>query len=100
MIYLFRYMSAVQEMFARARKGEFGQIYEFRARLPKDLKSYGRFVEELRLLTAEARMGSAARRISLSTASTQASAHTTIGSIARSTTPSWDFSPAARTSRT
>ncbi len=49
MIYLFRYMSAVQEMFARARKGDCGRIYEFRARLPKDLKSYNRFVEELRL---------------------------------------------------
>jgi len=47
MIYLFRYMSAVLEMLSRARKGEFGRIYEFRARLPKDLGSYQRFVEEL-----------------------------------------------------
>jgi predicted dehydrogenase len=48
MIYLFRYMSAVEEMLQRARKGEFGRIYHFRARLPKDLPSYQRFVEELR----------------------------------------------------
>ena len=47
MIYLFRYMSAVQEMFQRARKGELGRIYEFRARLPKDLREYKRFVDEL-----------------------------------------------------
>jgi predicted dehydrogenase len=46
MIYLFRYMSAVQEMLKRARKGEFGRIYEFRARLAKDLSSYARNVEE------------------------------------------------------
>ncbi len=51
MIYLFRYMSAVQELLARARKkelGDLGRIYEFRARLPKDLGSYQRFVEELK----------------------------------------------------
>ncbi|HKB35558.1 MAG TPA: Gfo/Idh/MocA family oxidoreductase, partial [Gemmataceae bacterium] len=36
MLYLFRYMSAVQEMLKRVRKGELGQVYEFRARLPKD----------------------------------------------------------------
>jgi predicted dehydrogenase len=47
MIYLFRYMSAVQEMLQRVRKGEVGRIYHFRARLPKDLPSYKRFVEEL-----------------------------------------------------
>jgi predicted dehydrogenase len=47
MIYLFRYMAAVQEMLQRARKGELGRIYHFRARLPKDLPSYQRFVEEL-----------------------------------------------------
>jgi len=46
MIYLFRYMSAVQEMLARARKGELGRVYEFRARLPKDLPSYRRNVDE------------------------------------------------------
>lgn len=40
MTYLFRYMSAVLEMIERARRGEYGQIYEFRARLPKDLGSY------------------------------------------------------------
>src|SRR5262249_39931354 len=48
MLYLFRYMSAVQEMFKRVRKGELGQVYEFRARLPKDLGDYQRFVEELK----------------------------------------------------
>lgn len=46
MIYLFRYMSAVQEMLGRARKGELGKVYEFRARLPKDLPSYARNVYE------------------------------------------------------
>jgi predicted dehydrogenase len=48
MIYLFRYMSAVQELLARAKKGEYGRVYMFRARLPKDLTSYQRFVEELK----------------------------------------------------
>jgi predicted dehydrogenase len=47
MIYLFRYMSAVQELLTRARRKEFGRIYEFRGRLPKDLPSYKRYVEEL-----------------------------------------------------
>ena len=47
MIYLFRYMSAVRDLLQRGRKGEFGSIYLFRARLPKDLPSYRRFVEEL-----------------------------------------------------
>ncbi|MSQ97509.1 MAG: Gfo/Idh/MocA family oxidoreductase [Gemmataceae bacterium] len=47
MIYLFRYMSAVQEMLQRVRKNELGRIYHFRARLPKDLPSYKRYVEEL-----------------------------------------------------
>jgi predicted dehydrogenase len=49
MIYLFRYMSATLELLRRARGGELGRIYEFRARLPKDLRDYDRFVEELRL---------------------------------------------------
>jgi predicted dehydrogenase len=48
MIYLFRYMSAVQELVRRVRAGELGRIYEFRARLPKDLSEYQRFVDELR----------------------------------------------------
>jgi predicted dehydrogenase len=48
MIYLFRYMSAVEEMLKRARQGQFGRVYEFRARLPKDLATYERFVDELR----------------------------------------------------
>ena len=47
MIYLFRYMAAVQEMLQRVRKNELGRIYHFRARLPKDLPSYARYVEEL-----------------------------------------------------
>jgi predicted dehydrogenase len=48
MIYLFRYMPAVLEMLRRAKKGELGRVYEFRARLPKDLRDYQRFVEELK----------------------------------------------------
>ncbi len=48
MIYLFRYMSAVQELFAQAGRGELGHIYSFRARIPKDLPTYQRFVEELK----------------------------------------------------
>lgn len=48
MIYLFRYMSAVRELLARGRAGDFGAIYEFRARLPKDLLLYDEFVDELR----------------------------------------------------
>jgi predicted dehydrogenase len=48
MIYLFRYMSAVQEMFKLGRSGDLGAIYEFRARLPKPLDDYQRFVEELK----------------------------------------------------
>jgi predicted dehydrogenase len=47
MIYLFRYMSAVQELLERAKRKEFGRIYEFRGRLPKDLPSYDRYVAEL-----------------------------------------------------
>ncbi|MCI0455519.1 MAG: Gfo/Idh/MocA family oxidoreductase [Gemmataceae bacterium] len=47
MIYLFRYMSAVQDLLQRARKNEFGRVYGFRARLPKDLREYKRFVKEL-----------------------------------------------------
>jgi predicted dehydrogenase len=47
MIYLFRYMSAVLELIKRVRRGELGQIYKFRARLPKDLPSYDRYVHEL-----------------------------------------------------
>ncbi len=48
MIYLFRYMSAVQELLTRAKKGRFGRVYEFRARLPKPLGDYQRFVDELK----------------------------------------------------
>jgi predicted dehydrogenase len=46
MIYLFRYMSAVQEMFKLAREGVLGRIYEFRARIPKDLALYDQHVRE------------------------------------------------------
>jgi predicted dehydrogenase len=47
MIYLFRYMAAVQEMLQRVRKNELGRIYHFQARLPKDLASYKSYVEDL-----------------------------------------------------
>ncbi len=47
MIYLFRYMSAVQEMLYRVRKGELGRIYHYRARLPKDITLYKEYVDEL-----------------------------------------------------
>jgi predicted dehydrogenase len=46
LIYLFRYMSAVLEMFRLNRDGVFGDIYEFRARLPKDLRFYDEHVRE------------------------------------------------------
>ncbi len=46
MIYLFRYMSAVQEMLRQVRSGALGHIYEFRGRLPKDLAGYDRNFEE------------------------------------------------------
>jgi len=49
MIYLFRYMSATLEMLRRARSGELGDVYFFRARLPKVLGDYARFEEELKL---------------------------------------------------
>ena len=47
MAYLFRYMSAVQEMLRRARNGDFGQIYAFRGRLPKPLTEYEDLVRDL-----------------------------------------------------
>ncbi|MDB5384391.1 MAG: hypothetical protein JWM11_37 [Planctomycetaceae bacterium] len=47
LIYLFRFMSAVQELLTRVRRRELGQIYEFRARLPKDLRDYAGYVEDL-----------------------------------------------------
>lgn len=49
MIYLFRYMSATLEMLRRARSGSLGDVYFFRARLPKVLGDYDRFEEELKL---------------------------------------------------
>ncbi|OAI48354.1 hypothetical protein AYO44_07205 [Planctomycetaceae bacterium SCGC AG-212-F19] len=48
MIYLFRYMPAVLEMLKRTKQGELGRVYEFRARLPKDIRDYQRFVDELK----------------------------------------------------
>jgi predicted dehydrogenase len=48
MIYLFRYMSAVLDMLERAQKKELGRPYLFRARLPKELALYDRFVDELK----------------------------------------------------
>jgi predicted dehydrogenase len=47
MIYLFRYMAAVLDLVRRARQQDFGHVYAFRARLPKELGSYQRFVTEL-----------------------------------------------------
>mgnify|MGYP000496768189 CR=1 FL=1 len=47
LIYLFRYMSAVEEMLTRARRGDIGHVYEFRARLPKDFSLYEEHVETL-----------------------------------------------------
>lgn len=45
--YLFRYMSAVEELLTRARRGDVGHVYEFRARLPKDLNLYDEHVRTL-----------------------------------------------------
>ncbi len=47
MIYLFRYMSAVQELLKQVRSGALGDVYEFRARLPKDPGGYDRYVADL-----------------------------------------------------
>lgn len=47
MAYLFRYMSAVQEMRRRVRHGDLGQIYAFRGRLPKPLAEYDDLVRDL-----------------------------------------------------
>ncbi|MBM3458791.1 MAG: Gfo/Idh/MocA family oxidoreductase, partial [Armatimonadetes bacterium] len=46
MIYLFRYMSAVQEMLRLQAAGAFGEVYHFRARLPKVLEDYPRYLED------------------------------------------------------
>ena len=46
MAYLFRYMSAVMELVRRAKSGELGRIYEFRARLPKDVALYEDYVRD------------------------------------------------------
>ncbi|MGC3970107.1 MAG: Gfo/Idh/MocA family oxidoreductase [Pirellulales bacterium] len=47
MAYLFRYMSAVEEMLRRAKRGDIGHVYEFRGRLPKDLPLYQEHVDTL-----------------------------------------------------
>jgi predicted dehydrogenase len=46
MLYLFRYLSAVVELLAQVRQGAVGQVYEFRARLPKDVSEYERYVHD------------------------------------------------------
>ena len=43
MIYLFRYKPNVAEMIGRRRRGELGEPYMFRARMPKPLGSYARY---------------------------------------------------------
>lgn len=40
MIYLFRYMTAVLELLHLARSGALGDIYQFRARIPKNIAEY------------------------------------------------------------
>jgi len=40
MIYLFRYMTAVMELLDLARSGALGEIYQFRARIPKNIAEY------------------------------------------------------------
>lgn len=47
LIYLFRYMTAVLELIRRVRMGQFGQIYEFRGRLPKDPREYSDYERDL-----------------------------------------------------
>ena len=44
LIYLFRYMSAVVEMLRLATSGALGEIYEFRARMPKDVRLYDQYL--------------------------------------------------------
>jgi predicted dehydrogenase len=48
MLYLFRYLPAVRELLAQVQKSVPGAVYEFRARLPKPLADYQRFVDELK----------------------------------------------------
>ncbi|MFT5526138.1 MAG: putative dehydrogenase, partial [Pirellulaceae bacterium] len=45
MLYLFRYMSAVQYLLKAVGNGELGQIYQYRARLPKDFRLYDELVK-------------------------------------------------------
>lgn len=48
MAYLFRYMSAVRALVEEVRAGHLGDIYHFRARLPKDLPTYDFFADQLK----------------------------------------------------
>ncbi len=45
MLYLFRHMSAVKYMLDAVANDELGQLYQFRARLPKDLRLYSELVD-------------------------------------------------------
>ncbi len=45
--YLFRYMSAVRHLLSLADSGALGHIYQFRGRLPKDLRLYAEHEAEL-----------------------------------------------------
>ena len=47
MAYLFRWLPAMRELLARNRRGDFGRLYEFRGRLPKELSGYNEYVETL-----------------------------------------------------
>lgn len=47
MIYLFRYMSAIQELLRRVKAGELGHIYQIRGRLPKSPQDYDTYVRDL-----------------------------------------------------
>jgi predicted dehydrogenase len=47
MLYLFRYMPAIQELLRRVRAGELGDIYHFRGRLPKAPALYDEYVADL-----------------------------------------------------
>lgn len=47
MAYLFRWLPVLREIVARVRRGELGDVYEFRARLPKDIGAYPEYVDTL-----------------------------------------------------
>jgi predicted dehydrogenase len=50
MLYLFRYMSAVQYLLNAVANNELGHIYQYRARLPKDYRLYDELVENYKHL--------------------------------------------------